>query len=69
VPYKGGPPIVQDLLAGQIATALNVVSNVLPHVQAGRLRALLMAHVRLRNRLTGGLLVGAGVGLALARRP
>jgi homoserine/homoserine lactone efflux protein len=36
---------------------------------AGRLRALLTAHVRLRNRLTGGLLVGAGVGLALARRP
>ena len=36
---------------------------------AGRLRALLMAHVRLRNRLTGGLLVGASVGLALARRP
>jgi threonine/homoserine/homoserine lactone efflux protein len=36
---------------------------------AGRLRSLLLAHVRLRNRLTGGLLVGAGVGLALARRP
>src|SRR5262245_1303689 len=40
VPYKGGPPVVQDLLAGQIAAALNVVSNVLPHIQAGRLRAL-----------------------------
>ena len=40
VPYRGGPPVVQDLLAGQIAAALNVVSNVLPHVQAGRLRAL-----------------------------
>jgi tripartite-type tricarboxylate transporter receptor subunit TctC len=40
VPYKGGPPVVQDLLAGQLAAALNVVSNVLPHVQAGRLRAL-----------------------------
>ena len=40
VPYKGGPPLVQDLLAGQIAAALNVVSNVLPHVEAGRLRAL-----------------------------
>lgn len=36
---------------------------------AGRLRFLLQARVRLRNRLTGGLLVGAGVGLALARRP
>ena len=36
---------------------------------AGRARALLGARPRLRNRLTGGLLVGAGVGLALARKP
>jgi tripartite-type tricarboxylate transporter receptor subunit TctC len=40
VPYKGGPLIVQDLLAGQIASTVSVVSNVLPNVQAGRLRAL-----------------------------
>ncbi|MBV8410912.1 MAG: hypothetical protein JOY64_25010, partial [Alphaproteobacteria bacterium] len=40
VPYKGGPPVVQDLLAGQIAAAVSVVSNVLPHIQAGRLKAL-----------------------------
>jgi tripartite-type tricarboxylate transporter receptor subunit TctC len=40
VPYKGGPPAVQDLLAGQIAANVSVVSNVLPHVEAGRLRAL-----------------------------
>jgi len=40
VPYKGGPPIVQDLLAGQIACSLTVVSNVLSNVQSGRLRAL-----------------------------
>jgi threonine/homoserine/homoserine lactone efflux protein len=38
-------------------------------ILGGRLRALLVVHARLRNRLTGGLLVGAGVGLALARRP
>lgn len=37
-------------------------------ILAGRLRALLGAHARLRNRLTGGLLVGAGLGLAMARR-
>jgi homoserine/homoserine lactone efflux protein len=34
---------------------------------AGRARGLLAARGRLRNRLSGGLLVGAGVGLALAR--
>lgn len=38
-------------------------------VLAGRLRGMLILHARLRNRVTGGLLVGAGVGLALARRP
>lgn len=45
-----------------------VVLDGLWAVLAGRLRALLGAHARLRNRLTGGLLVGAGLGLALARR-
>lgn len=36
---------------------------------ASRLRFLLQARARLRNRLTGSLLIGAGLGLALARRP
>ena len=35
---------------------------------AGKLRAVVTSRGRLRNRLTGGLLVGAGLGLALARR-
>ncbi|MBV9735723.1 MAG: LysE family translocator [Acidisphaera sp.] len=34
---------------------------------AGRARALLAAHGRLRNRLTGGILIGAGAGLAAVR--
>lgn len=37
-------------------------------ILAGRLRALLAMHARLRNRVSGGLLIGAGLGLALARR-
>ena len=37
-------------------------------VLAGRLRSALALHARLRNRVSGGLLVGAGVGLAFARR-
>lgn len=40
VPYKGNAPALNDLLGGQVATGfINVVSG-LPHVQAGRLRAL-----------------------------
>jgi homoserine/homoserine lactone efflux protein len=35
---------------------------------AGRARALLTRRGRLRNRLSGGLLIGAALGLALARR-
>ncbi len=35
---------------------------------AGRLRGLLATRGRLRNRLAGGMLIGAGAALALARR-
>ncbi len=40
VPYRGGGPLLQDLLGGQIPVAFNVISEVLPHVKSGKLRAL-----------------------------
>ena len=45
-----------------------IVLDSLWAVLAGRARPLLAAHGRLRNRLSGGFLVGAGIGLALAHR-
>lgn len=41
VPYSGAPQAMQDMLAGNIAANISVLSNALPHIQAGKLRALL----------------------------
>ncbi len=43
VPYKGASPAVTDLLAGNVQVAFLVVSNVLPSVKSGRLKALAVA--------------------------
>jgi tripartite-type tricarboxylate transporter receptor subunit TctC len=40
VPYQGSPPAVTDLLAGRVSMMLGVASTIMPHVQAGRLKAL-----------------------------
>ena len=49
IPYKGGGPVVTDLLAGQIQTTFASLPQVLPHVRTGRLRVLGVGHAtRLR---------------------
>jgi tripartite-type tricarboxylate transporter receptor subunit TctC len=40
VPYKGAAPATTDLLANRIQLMLNPISNVLPHLATGKLRAL-----------------------------
>jgi tripartite-type tricarboxylate transporter receptor subunit TctC len=40
VPFKGGGPMVTDLLGGQIQMVIADQANLMPHVKAGRLRAL-----------------------------
>jgi tripartite-type tricarboxylate transporter receptor subunit TctC len=40
IPYKGSPPAVTDLLAGEVALMFSPSSTVIPHVKSGRLRAL-----------------------------
>lgn len=40
IPYKGGGPGMTDLVAGQVQLAFNNSLTVLPHIKAGRIRAL-----------------------------
>jgi tripartite-type tricarboxylate transporter receptor subunit TctC len=43
VPYKGSAPLVTDLIGGQIPVAFDNLPASLPHIQAGKLRALAVA--------------------------
>jgi tripartite-type tricarboxylate transporter receptor subunit TctC len=40
VPYKGGGPALNDLMAGQVAYMFGGVSGTLPHRQSGKVRVL-----------------------------
>ena len=40
VPYKGSAPVVSDLIAGQVQMMVDGLPSSLPHVKAGKLRAI-----------------------------
>jgi tripartite-type tricarboxylate transporter receptor subunit TctC len=40
VPYRGGAPLLTDMLAGVIPVSFNVLGEVLPHIRSGKLRSL-----------------------------
>ena len=42
-PYKGGAPVITDLLAGQIQMTFELTAVLLPLIRAGKLRALAVA--------------------------
>jgi tripartite-type tricarboxylate transporter receptor subunit TctC len=43
VPYKGGGPMVTDLLGGNVQLVIADQANLMPHVTSGKLRALAVA--------------------------
>jgi len=43
VPYKGGGPMVTDLLGGTVQVVIADQANLMQHVKAGKLRALAVA--------------------------
>lgn len=63
VPYRGGAPMLQDLLTGQIAAAFVLLSPAAEYVTSGRLRALAVANRR-RDALLPGVPTMHEAGLA-----
>jgi tripartite-type tricarboxylate transporter receptor subunit TctC len=43
VPYKGDPPMLTDLIGGQVQVAFVTLSAALPYINSGKLRAIALA--------------------------
>ena len=63
VPYKGAAPSMTAMMRGEVDTMFNGVSSALPHVKAGRLRALAVSTAK-RSELFPELPTVAESGLA-----
>src|SRR5436309_2036788 len=50
IPYRGFPPAVTDMLAGNIQAMFAIIPGVLPHVRAGKMKALAITALK-RNML------------------
>jgi tripartite-type tricarboxylate transporter receptor subunit TctC len=42
VPYRGGAPMVTDIIGGRVQAGIDALPNSLPHIQSGSVRALAM---------------------------
>ena len=43
IPYKGDAPAIQDLLGGRLGASVDPIAPALPHIKAGKLRAISVA--------------------------
>jgi tripartite-type tricarboxylate transporter receptor subunit TctC len=53
VPYRGGGPLMNDAVAGQLPLAIGTVFLVTPHVKGGKLRALAVTSGKADGQLSG----------------
>jgi tripartite-type tricarboxylate transporter receptor subunit TctC len=51
VPYKGGPPAIADLIAGNVQLMFESTNSIAQHVRAGRVRALAVTGTRRASAL------------------
>lgn len=51
IPYKGSNPALMDLMAGQVQMSFDTMASVLPHINAGKVRAIAVASARRSPRL------------------
>lgn len=53
IPFKGGAPLVNDLLGGQVQSGVNVLPELVPHAGSGKLRILGVSGARRSSYLPG----------------
>jgi tripartite-type tricarboxylate transporter receptor subunit TctC len=53
VPYKGSAPAVADLISGRIDVMFNSSGSILPHIKAGRVRAIAVTTLQRAEALSG----------------
>jgi len=53
VPYKGSAPATNDLLGGQVDASIDNLVTLVPHVKAGKVRALAVSSLQRVPALTG----------------
>jgi tripartite-type tricarboxylate transporter receptor subunit TctC len=46
IPYRGSGPALVDLMAGQVQMSFDTMASVLPHIKAGKVRALAVASAK-----------------------
>ncbi|HYF21733.1 MAG TPA: tripartite tricarboxylate transporter substrate binding protein [Ramlibacter sp.] len=51
IPYKGSNPALMDLIAGQVQMSFDTMASILPHINAGKVKALAVASAKRSPRL------------------